>query len=126
MQRVVSEDILQALAAKTADGYGLSGVDPVIRQVYAAKSVELWVTVTALTAGGPMDFILESAIAESPDPATSWVEVTRISIVTVVGTYASAMSIRGDKPLGEKVRGRWEFSGGVGAATFEMRVVRQE
>jgi hypothetical protein len=123
-QRSTIEDVLQPLAQKVADGEGSDGVNPIVRSVGAALILELWVKLTALVAGGPIDFILESTL-DDQDP-NGWVEVLRIVAVAAVGTKASAIAKRGAQPLGQKVRVRWEFTGGPPDATFEARLLYRE
>ncbi len=124
-QRVVSKDPLQDSAVLSANGNGTVGGVEATRKVRSAVAIELWVNVSAVGAGFAGDFVLESRL----EGVDGWVELARISLTTaVIGTppkaYASAQMARGEKPLGEEVRGRYEITSGT--VTAGMMLVRKE
>jgi hypothetical protein len=110
---LLQSDVLVATAARIASGNGGIDID-----VSAARTVEVWITVSAIS--GTLTIDPQGSI-DATNFAT--MQATPLAI-TGTGTYCIIFN-RAQNNLGKKMRGYWTLSGG-GSATFGVIVGRFE
>lgn len=116
VQTTVSPQVLQSSAQQTADGTSENTAN-----TSAAKTMEVWVIVTAIDAATTFDVPIEA----SPD-GTNFDEIGRISGIAATGTFKIAFSRAGSDPLGTTVRAKFELSGTTEDATFSILALIKE
>jgi hypothetical protein len=115
-QTTVSTQELQPSAQQTADGTSANTAN-----TSAAKTLEIWVIVTAINAATTFDVPVEA----SPD-GTNFDEVGRISGIAATGTFKLALARAAQDPLGTSVRAKFDLSGAVLDATFSILALIKE
>ena len=123
-QRHNSTDILQDSDTLTGNGAGQVGGVEVVRSSRTAKSLELWVDITAIDAGvTSATFTMQGRIRGG-----SWYDIVSISTnggsVSPPQALAAAAAKAGETPLGEEVRVYRSIVGGN--VTCSVKVVRRE
>ena len=105
---------LKAAGVETGNGTGT-----LLRTTQYAKTVELWVDVTAITSTPTLVVTLESSL----NSFTTQVDVGSISGITAISVNTANFNAS-DDPLGEEIRVTWTLSGGT--ADFSVDAVMGE
>lgn len=116
VQTTVSAQELQASAQQTADATSAN-----VANTSAAKTLEIWVIVTAINAATTFDIPIEA----SPD-GSNFDEIGRISGIAATGTFKVAFARAGSDPLGTSVRAKWELAGTTKEVTFSILALIKE